>query len=162
MKTEILCAVIGVVGTLVGTILGFFLSIIQTNTGDVKINISNFKTHFLDWNDRTYHIFDDCKDYNFPDVVHYDFDMSVYNEKNIRCSLSDFTVEIYNNGKKGRFPMLIADEFFNMEPREFRVKEMSGKVWLDNVDKINSSQKIKLFMRYRINNKKRVKHIKLK
>lgn len=104
-------SILGVGGTLLGTVLGWWLG----RTGRIIIRIKELDHSFT--KDSPY--FMPCKYNESPDGLNVKFNITVYNRKGVACSLNDCKVLLQYRGER----VIVDEDFFNYVNTECDFKE---------------------------------------
>lgn len=105
-------AIIGVGGTLLGTVLGWWLG----RAGRIIIRIKDLEHSFA--KDSPYVM--DCKYHECPDRLKVKFNLTVYNRKGVACSLNDCKVLLQYRGES----VIVDDDLFNNSNETYNYSEL--------------------------------------
>ncbi len=160
-------AIIGVGGTLLGTVLGWWLG----RTGRIIIRIKELDHSFT--KNSPYSM--PCKYNESPDGINVKFNITVYNRKGVACSLNDCKVLLKYRGER----VIVDEDLFNYIDNVYNFDELMNieafsvtnvkynktRTLLPHTDKMKKGYK--LYFQYRLNggiliHKKRIRTKTLK
>ncbi|SEW31887.1 hypothetical protein [[Clostridium] fimetarium] len=152
-------AIVAVIGALAGTVLGWVLNSLS-NMGRLKINITNVETSFLKKGFEKSTTIPSAYDQE-PDYIKISVTVKLYNGSNKTCGINNIHYQLKVNHKKYDLDCIMqgTNELINVEPYKFIEKLIyhMNSCKIDDIASKKMKNSYKLYLKYNISGKRRVK-----